>query len=117
LFNQRISKEKFIKMIEPFGYKFDDTGKWTCKDGELIIGDKFVVCYNKVVYDDSKKFVKIKFPFESDDLDVISRLYVNDFQYFHSYECYKDFINIDTPGYDGNFISYILPYYVVEGEK
>ena len=107
----KYSREEFKQMMFKFGYTFDHENKYTSKDGCVILNDDHIVCYNKVIYDDFKNYVKLSYPFTFEDEVLISEKYDNDFKYHHSYQSYKDFMNIENKDYTQTFITEIYRYY------
>lgn len=112
----KYSREDFKSMMFKYGYTFDKEHKYISKDGTIILKDNHIVVYNNVLHQEEQIYVKLSYPFLFEDSNIISGKYDDDFRYHHSYQTYKDYMNLDNKDYKQEFMTEIYRYYYKQEE-
>lgn len=113
---EKITRDDFVELMSAYCYQFDDEYKYHCKDGTIELREDRIICFNKVVFEEFRNYVMIRYPDTSEDMELMRNHYDNDFTYYLSYLSYKDFMNMDNPLHVPSFYTSILHYYFEEGD-
>lgn len=107
-----ITKEHFKLIMKEHGFNFVDD-IYSCPDGSIMLYETFILCYNKVIFDEFQNYVTIHYPDSySDDLDKwYGKAFANDFNYHLSYNGYRDYMNLDNKEYQSDFYTEIIDLY------
>lgn len=107
-----ITREHFKLLMLKHGFEFVNN-RYTCPDGDIILNDEFILCYNKVIFEEFQNYVTIRYPDSySDELDAwYGKAFASDFNYHLSYNGYRDYMNLDNKEYHSDFYTEIIDLY------
>lgn len=105
-FKNELEKYKF------YFSEFEGVFVYQTPDGEVILYKEFITCCNKVINDDYNAFIKLSYP-EIDILPLDIHEFIDGFNYFLSYQCYKDYVNKNNDDYESYVDFDLEKYYMV----